>query len=171
MRGTLAFEVTRSLFETARQYIEGVDVYADKASFEWTHIEGEQPIQHVGEKPERVKVPDYARLLPAEIQCFTTKGVYDDEHAHLSFIQGGGHGGSHPHWFKSSSPASSREGPRSRMCINRSIGLAPEAARINRLLQGGQIVQILEFPDAARTFGPPSGRSNAGIAESTTSTL
>jgi hypothetical protein len=23
--------------------------------------------------------------------------VYDDQHAHLSFIQGGGHGGSHPH--------------------------------------------------------------------------
>ncbi|HZV35322.1 MAG TPA: gfo/Idh/MocA family oxidoreductase, partial [Verrucomicrobiae bacterium] len=36
-------------------------------------------------------------LLPEPIQRFTTKGVYDDEHAHLSFIQGGGHGGSHPH--------------------------------------------------------------------------
>ena len=28
-------EVTRSLFETARQYIESFDVYADKVSFEW----------------------------------------------------------------------------------------------------------------------------------------
>ncbi len=36
-------------------------------------------------------------MLPEEIQRFTTKGVYDDEHAHLSFTQGGGHGGSHPH--------------------------------------------------------------------------
>ena len=36
-------------------------------------------------------------LLPEPIQRFTTKGVYDDEHSHLSFIQGGGHGGSHPH--------------------------------------------------------------------------
>jgi hypothetical protein len=52
---------------------------------------------HVGEQPQRVKVPDYARLLPEPIQRFTTKGVYDAEHAHLSFIQGGGHGGSHPH--------------------------------------------------------------------------
>ena len=93
----LAFEVTRSLFETARQYVESFDVYGDKASFEWTQIENEQPLVHTGEKPERVTVPDYARLLPAPIQRFTTKGVYDEAHAHLSFIQGGGHGGSHPH--------------------------------------------------------------------------
>ena len=32
------------------------------------------------------------------IRAFTTGGVYDTgEHAHRSFIQGGGHGGSHPH--------------------------------------------------------------------------
>ncbi|HEY4977701.1 MAG TPA: Gfo/Idh/MocA family oxidoreductase [Candidatus Acidoferrum sp.] len=94
---SLSFEVTRSLFETARQYIESFDVYGDKATFEWTPIENERPVLHVGEKPERVEVPDYAKLLPSEIQRFTTRGVYDDEHAHLSFIQGGGHGGSHPH--------------------------------------------------------------------------
>lgn len=93
----LSFEVTRSLFETARQYIESFDVYADKASFEWSLIEGEHPVLHVGESPSRSEVPDFARLLPSEIQRFTTKGVYDAEHAHLSFTQGGGHGGSHPH--------------------------------------------------------------------------
>jgi predicted dehydrogenase len=93
----LAFEVTRSLFETARQYVESFDVYGERTSFEWSRIEGEDPVVHVGEKPERVKVPDYARLLPEPIRRFTTKGVYDEEHAHLSFIQGGGHGGSHPH--------------------------------------------------------------------------
>jgi len=93
----LAFEVTRSLFETARQYVESFDVYGEKTSFEWALVEGEAPIIHVGEKPERVAVPDYAHLLPRPIQRFTTKGVYDGEHAHLSFIQGGGHGGSHPH--------------------------------------------------------------------------
>ena len=49
------------------------------------------------EVPERVKVPDYAHLLPEEIQSFTGQGVYDEEHEHLSFTQGGGHGGSHPH--------------------------------------------------------------------------
>jgi len=93
----LCFEVTRSLFETARQYVESFDVYADKTSFEWTQVEGEDPVVHVGERPERAKVPDYAHLLPEPIRRFTTKGVYDDEHAHLSFVQGGGHGGSHPH--------------------------------------------------------------------------
>jgi predicted dehydrogenase len=93
----LSFEVTRSLFETARQYRESFDVYGDKTAFEWAQIENEPPVIHAGEKPERVTVPDYARLLPEPIQRFTTKGVYDDAHAHLSFIQGGGHGGSHPH--------------------------------------------------------------------------
>jgi len=91
-------EVTRSLFETARQYIESFDAYADKVSFEWTRIEHEPCLLHRGEKPERVKVPDFAHLLPQPIQKFTTKGVYDsDEKQHLSFIQGSGHGGSHPH--------------------------------------------------------------------------
>lgn len=93
----VCFEVTRSLFETARQYIESFDVYGDRAAFEWSQIEGEEPVVHTGEKPERVNVPDYARLLPDPIQRFTTRGVYNAEHAHLSFIQGGGHGGSHPH--------------------------------------------------------------------------
>lgn len=93
----LAFEVTRSLFETARQYVESFDVYGDKAAFEWTLVEGEEMIIHEGEVPRRVRVPDFAKLLPQPIQRFTTKGVYDSEHAHLSFIQGGGHGGSHPH--------------------------------------------------------------------------
>jgi len=93
----LAFEVTRSLFETARQYVESFDVYADKASFEWSQIENEDPVMHIGEDPQRVTVPDYAHLLPEPIRRFTTKGVYDEGNAHLSFTQGGGHGGSHPH--------------------------------------------------------------------------
>lgn len=43
-------------------------------------------------------VPDFAHLLPEPIRPFTTRGVYDvDEHQHLSFTQGAGHGGSHPH--------------------------------------------------------------------------
>src|SRR5947209_7927317 len=56
-------------------------------------VTGEQ----LSEVPERVTVPDYAALLPEQIRQFTTKGVYDAENAHLSFTQGGGHGGSHPH--------------------------------------------------------------------------
>ena len=94
----IAGEVTRSLFNTARQYRESFDVYGSKKSFEWAQVEHEQPVIHVGETPQRVTVPDYAHLLPNEIQSFTTKGVYDeDSNQHLSFIQGAGHGGSHPH--------------------------------------------------------------------------
>ena len=95
----LGCEVTRFLFNAARQYIESFDVYGEKMSFEWQLIEGDDPVLHLGgEKAEKVKVPDYARLLPEPIRPFTTKGVYDaDEHQHLSFIQGSGHGGSHPH--------------------------------------------------------------------------
>ncbi len=94
----LAAEVTRSLFNTARQYRESFDVYGSKKSFEWTLIEDEESVIHTGETPEKIMIPDYAHLLPKEIQLFTTGGVYDaDSHQHLSFIQGAGHGGSHPH--------------------------------------------------------------------------
>ena len=91
-------EVTRSLFNTAREYRESFDVFGSLKSFEWTQVQGERHVIHTGEVPERVEVPDYARLLPREIQPFTTGGVYDaKDHAHRSFVQGGGHGGSHPH--------------------------------------------------------------------------
>jgi predicted dehydrogenase len=92
-------EVTRSLFNTARQYRESFDVSGDKKSFEWQQVENEDPIIHIrglpeAQIPKRVKVPDYAKLLPEPIRKFT--GTIQDAE-HLSFIQGGGHGGSHPH--------------------------------------------------------------------------
>jgi predicted dehydrogenase len=101
-------EVTRSLFDTARQYRESFDVMGSKKSFEWQQVENEEPIIHTKstaeqpipepEIPKRVKVPDFADRLPEGIRRFTTKGVYDsDEAQHLSFLQGSGHGGSHPH--------------------------------------------------------------------------
>ena len=96
-------EVTRSLFNVARQYRESFDAYGDKKSFEWQQVEGEEPVIHTRglaepEIPTRVAVPDFASRLPKPIQRFTTKGVYDaDAETHLSFTQGGGHGGSHPH--------------------------------------------------------------------------
>jgi hypothetical protein len=92
-------EVTRSLFDTARQYRESFDVTGSKRSFEWQQVEGEDPVLHTKGLPEpkiprRVKVPDYAARLPESIRKFT--GAIHDA-AHLSFIQGAGHGGSHPH--------------------------------------------------------------------------
>ncbi len=94
----LSAEVTRSLFNTARQYRESFDVYGSKKSVEWPLIEHDESVVHTGEFPSKVKIPDYAHFLPKEIQHFTTQGVYDlEENKHLSFIQGSGHGGSHPH--------------------------------------------------------------------------
>ncbi|MBI5666911.1 MAG: Gfo/Idh/MocA family oxidoreductase [Chloroflexi bacterium] len=93
----LVAEVMRSLFNTARQYRESFDVYGSKMSFEWPLIEHTPPVVHIGEKPRHVDVLDYAHLLPPEIQKFTMGGVYGGDKQHLSFIQGSGHGGSHPH--------------------------------------------------------------------------
>src|SRR3989441_12146895 len=92
-------EVTRSLFDTARQYRESFDVFGSKKTFEWQQVENEEPVIHTKGLPEpkipqRVKVPDYAHLLPEPIRKFT--GTIQDA-GHLSFVQGGGHGGSHPH--------------------------------------------------------------------------
>jgi predicted dehydrogenase len=95
--------VYRSLFDVARQYRESFEVYGSKKTVEWPLIEGKPLVVHTAKKPEpeipeEVECPDYAKLLPEPIQGFTKQGVYDaDDHQHLSFIQGGGHGGSHPH--------------------------------------------------------------------------
>lgn len=98
VRGSdLSAEITRSLFETAREYVESFSVYGDRSSFEWEQVHGSGPVLFTGEDPHRVSIPDSAGLLPREIQRYTTKGIYDDEHEHLSFKQGSGHGGSHPH--------------------------------------------------------------------------
>jgi len=95
----IAAHIWRFLFDTARQYRESFDVYGTKKSFEWTLVEGEEHVIHTAKKPEpeipeRVTVPDYAHLLPEPIRKFT-RSIQDA--GHLSFIQGGGHGGSHPH--------------------------------------------------------------------------
>jgi hypothetical protein len=99
----LTARIYRSLFDTARQYRESFDVYGVKKAFEWPLIEGEDPVVHTAKKPEpeipqRIQTPDYAHLLPESIRQFTRAGVYDaDQQQHLSFLQGSGHGGSHPH--------------------------------------------------------------------------
>ena len=95
----LSAQIWRFLFDTARQYRESIAVYGSRKSFEWQLIEGEDPVVHTAKKPEpeiaqRVKMKDYAHLLPEEIQKFT-QSIEDADH--LSFVQGGGHGGSHPH--------------------------------------------------------------------------
>jgi len=97
----VACHIWRFLYDVARQYRESFDVYGTKQSFEWTLVEGQPHILHTAKKPEPeiaspVEVPDYAHRLPEPIRRFTQPAeIHDSEH--LSFLQGGGHGGSHPH--------------------------------------------------------------------------
>jgi predicted dehydrogenase len=142
--------IIRSLFDVARQYRESFDVYGTKKTVEWPLIEGEELVIHTAKKPEpeipqRVKSPDYAKLLPPEIQRFT-KGVYDaDEHQHLSFTQGGGHGGSHPHLvneFVSALVQKRDPYPNAVQSANWTcVGLCAHQSA----LKGGQIVKLPAF--------------------------
>lgn len=98
-------ELTRSLFQLARPYTESFSVYGNRQGFEWPQREdSESPLLYtMGSasagrgRPitaERVEVPDRADLLPEAIRRYTRR-IADPEHR--SFVQGGGHGGSHPH--------------------------------------------------------------------------
>jgi predicted dehydrogenase len=100
----LSAHLYRSLFDVARQYRESFEVYGSQKSVEWPLIEHEPLVLHTAKRPEpeipeRVACPDFAHLLPPEIAPFTTGGVYGggSGEEHLSFTQGAGHGGSHPH--------------------------------------------------------------------------
>lgn len=147
----LSAHVYRSLFDTARQYRESFEVYGSKKAVEWPLVEGEPLVVHTAKKaepeiPEEVECPDFAHLLPEEIQRFTTGGVYDEEgNRHLSFTQGAGHGGSHPHLvheFISALTEGRAPFPNERQSANMTcVGiLAHESA-----LKGGEIIRLPEF--------------------------
>jgi predicted dehydrogenase len=147
----LSARIIRSLFDTARQYRESIDVYGDKVSVEWPLVEHEPLIMHTAKRPEPkipkpVKAPDYAKLLPKEIRDFTTKGVYDlGKKTHLSFVQGAGHGGSHPHLvheFVSSLVEGRDPFPNARQSANWTcVGLCAHQSA----LKGGAIVKLPGF--------------------------
>ena len=147
----LSARIIRSLFDTARQYRESIDVYGSKRSFEWTLTEHEPHVLHTAKLPEhkipkKIKVPDFAGRLPKGIRAFTTKGVYDlGKKTHLSFVQGAGHGGSHPHLaheFLSALVERRDPMPNARQSANWTcVGLcAHESA-----MQGGKIVKLPAF--------------------------
>ncbi len=143
--------VYRSLFDTARQYRESIEVYGSKKSVEWPLVEHDPLIVHTAGKPEpeipsAEKCPDFAHRLPKEIQKYTQKGVYDDDgNTHLSFTQGDGHGGSHPHLvdqFINMLLSGEQAYPNAKQSANIScVGiLAHESA-----LQGGVKINLPEF--------------------------
>jgi predicted dehydrogenase len=146
----LSARIIRSLFDVARQYRESIDVYGTKQAVEWPLVENEPLVVHTAKKPEpeiptKVTCPDFASRLPKEIQSFTTKGVYDDEHSHLSFAQGGGHGGSHPHLcheFLSALALNRQPFPNAAQSANITVTgiLAHESA-----LKGGEVLRMPEW--------------------------
>jgi len=152
LRGSdVAARVYRSLFDVARQYRESIDVYGSKKTVEWPLVEHEPLVVHTAKKPEpeipqRVTCPDFAHLLPEPIRRFTTQGVYDvGENQHLSFTQGSGHGGSHPHLvheFLSALAAGRDPFPNARQSANWTcVGiLAHESAQ-----QGGAWQKLPDF--------------------------
>jgi predicted dehydrogenase len=102
----LAAEVTRTLFHCARPYMESFVIYGENGCYEW-QMEDENPLlfrmspvapdQVRGLTVERPEPPDRADLLPPEVGKYTRRFVYSRQDSHLSFEQGGGHHGSHPH--------------------------------------------------------------------------
>ncbi len=151
-RSDLSAQVYRSLFDVARQYRESFEVYGTKKSVEWPLVEHEPLVVHTAKKPEpeipeRVSCPDYGHLLPDEIASFTRGGVYGGEggEEHLSFTQGAGHGGSHPHLVHQFVQRLRGEGegyPNAIQSANITLCgiLAHESA-----LKGGEIVRLPEW--------------------------
>lgn len=141
--------IWRFLFDVARQYRESFDVYGTKKSFEWTLIENQPHVIHTAKKPEheiaeKIEVPDFAHLLPESIRRYTLPAeIHDTEH--LSFIQGGGHGGSHPHLvheFASALVEGRDPWPNAITSANWTcVGICAHQSA----MKGGEIVRLPEF--------------------------
>lgn len=138
-------EVTRTLFNTIRQYRESFDFYGTKKSFEWEQCIGEGPVIYSGyEDAKHVHIPDTDYMLPEEIKKFSLKNQIIDE-SHVSFIQGDGHGGSHPHLVREFISAIQEGRPahvNSVVAANWNVAgiLAHESA-----LKGGEIIEMPEW--------------------------
>ena len=100
-------EATRSLFETARVYQEGMHVYGSDMSFEWGFSDGDDPYitkllpatENRGRPVECAvtPMPNYYEDLPQELWHFTVGGNFDPLNPQDSLKKGagGGHHGSH----------------------------------------------------------------------------
>jgi len=104
-------EATRSLFETARPYQEGLFVYGSRTTFEWGLEDHSDPYIMRGKDPvdgvrgslveiEQIELPNYHERLPESIQKYTVNTADFDPlnpQKSLKTGRGGGHHGSHPH--------------------------------------------------------------------------
>ncbi len=151
-------EATRSLFETARCYQEGMFVYGSKASFEWGFRDADDPYITTASEPVAGKrgadvelnitpMPNPYEDLPRELWRFTVGGNFDplNPQESLKMGAGGGHHGSHPHLVHEfvMSILENRK-PR----IDETLGANITAAGLcahESALRGGEAVTVPEF--------------------------
>ena len=69
-------EVTRSLFDTARQYRESFDVTGSKKSFEWQQVENEEPVIHTKGLPEPARSRSGSRCRTTPAGCRSRSAVH-----------------------------------------------------------------------------------------------
>jgi len=110
----LAAEATRSLFETARTYKEGLAVYGSRKTFEWGFADDDNPVITTMDTESRkdgagsrglpiqcetVELPNYYDDLPEELWQYTVGANYDATNPQESLKKGAGagHHGSHAH--------------------------------------------------------------------------
>ncbi|MGQ7885467.1 Gfo/Idh/MocA family protein [Paenibacillus sp. WC2504] len=103
----LSAEVTRTLFQTTRPYMESFTIYGEEASVEWHMEDGPLTVfktaAQQGERGRKsdvtlVKAPSRPDLLPEELAYhITNQAILDPNNPHQSVLQGNGHHGSHPH--------------------------------------------------------------------------
>ena len=103
-------EATRSLFETARAYQEGMFVYGSKMCFEWGFQDADSPYvttklpavdgkRGAASRVEILDMPNFYDRLPEPLWRFTVGGEFDplNPQESLKIGVGAGHHGSHPH--------------------------------------------------------------------------
>ncbi len=159
----LTIEMERFLYGVARSYSECFRLYGENMSFEWQQLRSEAPVLYtrtipLGQetfesvsytgseiKETRIEIPDYAHLLPKEIQHYTRTSVYSNELTHLSFIQGGGHGGSHPHLVHEFVRSIVEQRPAALDDIMGAFWTASGICAHESAMQGGAVVDIPDF--------------------------
>ena len=150
----LCAEVTRTLFHCARPYMESFVIYGENSCYEW-QMENEDPVLFEaspvvpGEVRQfttsRPAPPDRQELLPPEIARHTTRFKATSSHTHLSFEQGGGHHGSHPHLVHEFVSAVSEDRPPAIDAVTAANWTAAGICAHESASQGGAVVAIPAF--------------------------
>lgn len=150
----VAAEVTRSLYHCARPYMESFTLYGEDACYEW-QMESEDPMlftcdpvvpgvpRHTAES--RPAPADRADLLPPAVGRYTRRFVYGQGESHLSFEQGGGHHGSHPHMVHEFVRSIVEERPSAIDATTAANWTAAGICAHTSAMRGGERVEVPDF--------------------------